>query len=89
MKLYGLVIVLCFGSILPAAMAASATQSTSIPDFAVAEGWRADRPILLPSPTGPRPVGIDPVIYDKAHPFNPYACDAPIIALRHRGLAEL
>src|SRR5258708_37427131 len=63
--------VLC-GSVISASVAGAAPQE-GVPDFSPRANfaWQSDtREGLAPAQTGPRPVGVDPVIFDKAHPYD-------------------
>jgi hypothetical protein len=63
--------VLC-GAVFSASVAAGA-PGEGVPDFSPRANiaWQSDtREGLAPTPTGPRPVGVDPVIFDKAHPYD-------------------
>jgi len=53
--------------------AAAAAPAERIPNFSPGANtaWRSDSPNgLVPSPTGPQPVGADPTIFDKDHPYD-------------------
>lgn len=66
-----LLVVLC-GLVFSAFVAAGAPQE-GIPIFSPGANiaWQSDTSEgLAPSPAGPQPVGVDPVIFDKDHPYD-------------------
>jgi hypothetical protein len=82
-------IVLAFlcGSLLPGCIAAAVPQE-GIPNFSPSANiaWLSDSPGgLIPSPTGPQPVGVDPVIFDRDHPFD-YDRSFPVLDLTNPNL---
>jgi hypothetical protein len=72
MRHWPLPVALVCGSVFPAFAAAGATQQ-GVPNFSpgASIAWQSDTPEgLAPSPTGPQPVGVDPVIFDKDRPYD-------------------
>jgi hypothetical protein len=61
------------GTVCVLASVATAATQDGVPNFSSSANtaWQSDTPEgLAPSSTGPRPVGVDPAIFDKDHPYD-------------------